>query len=226
MFYNVELVASTAPPRATVVLEAPARQVVSRHISISNPLESEVKLTGSCTSPLVGVPGSTAIAPHSAADFMLCYRPLAVGDQTATVAFKCTELGDYSYNLQLRGLPTGPEQQVSFSVALGSSETRICRVTHWLPAKIDYSCSLKSTRTTTSKLGFACPAKVAAGAAGVGLAAGGPGIIAVEGLTVEVEVVFEPMMVGEEFRDALVLEHPEGGLYEVPLIGHCAPPKP
>lgn len=160
------------------------------------------------------VPASTQIPARGTADVGLAYRPLVVGQQTATTVFTCPELGDYAYTLLLVGLSTGPEQQASFSVALGGSEARVCRVTHWLPANIDYTCSLKSSGTQSSKLGFSCPPKMAAKSAGP------------EGSPIETEVIFEPMLVGDEFRDALVLQHAEAGTYEVPLIGHCSPPKP
>lgn len=46
------------------------------------------------------------------------------------------------------------------------------------------------------------------------------------GVEVEVEIGFEPHATGEALRDTLVVSHPAGGDYLVPLIGRCGPPKP
>jgi hypothetical protein len=46
------------------------------------------------------------------------------------------------------------------------------------------------------------------------------------GVEVEVEVGFEPSALGEALRDTLLVAHPTGGEYSVPLTGRCGPPKP
>lgn len=47
-----------------------------------------------------------------------------------------------------------------------------------------------------------------------------------DGVEVELEVGFEPSVVGEALKDTLVVGHPSAGDYLVPLSGRCGPPKP
>lgn len=41
-----------------------------------------------------------------------------------------------------------------------------------------------------------------------------------------IDVTFEPMAIGEHFRDTLIVQSPEGGVFECPVVGRCGPPKP
>lgn len=104
---------------------------------------------------------------------------------------------------------------------------QVLRFTHWLPEKAEYKCSFTSSSgsagsataggVAASSTGFDAPASVVVAAP----AAAGP-----NGTEVECTVGFEPCALGEAVRDTLVLTSATAGVYEVPLMGQCVPPKP
>jgi hydrocephalus-inducing protein len=88
--------------------------------------------------------------------------------------------------------------------------------THWLPEKAEYKCSFKSSSgaSAASSSGFDAPSSVTALPAGP------------NGSDAECVVGFEPCALGEAVRDTLLLTSATAGVYEVPLMGQCVPPKP
>lgn len=105
---------------------------------------------------------------------------------------------------------------------------QVLRFTHWLPEKAEYKCSFRSS---SSNIGSA------AGAGGGGTAGSSssgfdapPSVTAPpsgpSGADVECMVGFEPCALGEAVRDVLLLSSATAGVYEVPLMGQCVPPKP
>lgn len=102
---------------------------------------------------------------------------------------------------------------------------QVLRFKHWLPDRAEYKCSFKSSSVgaagggsgdgvAASSSGFDAPSSVAAQPAGP------------NGSDVECLVGFEPCALGESVRDTLLLSSAAGGVYEVPLMGQCVPPKP
>lgn len=94
---------------------------------------------------------------------------------------------------------------------------------HWLPEKAEYKCSFKSSSAgvatasggvSASSSGFDAPTSVSAQPAGP------------NGSDVECVIGFEPCALGESVRDTLLLTSATAGVYEVPLMGQCVPPKP
>jgi hydrocephalus-inducing protein len=101
----------------------------------------------------------------------------------------------------------------------------VLHVTHWLPERAEYKCSFKSSSSggaapaaaagmAASSSGFDAPVSVVAPPAGPA------------GVDVECVVGFEPCALGEAVRDVLLLSSAAAGVYEVPLMGQCVPPKP
>jgi hydrocephalus-inducing protein len=93
---------------------------------------------------------------------------------------------------------------------------------HWGQDRAEYKCSFKSSSggagsaggVAASSTDFDAPASVVAPPAGP------------IGTDIEVAVGFEPCALGEAVRDTLVLTSATSGVYEVPLMGQCVPPKP
>lgn len=101
--------------------------------------------------------------------------------------------------------------------------TQTLHFTHWLPEKAEYKCSFKSSSAgaaaassgvSASSSGFDAPSSVSAQPAGP------------NGSDVECVIGFEPCALGESVRDTLLLTSATAGVYEVPLMGQCVPPKP
>jgi hydrocephalus-inducing protein len=93
---------------------------------------------------------------------------------------------------------------------------------HWGQDRAEYKCSFKSSSGSAGAAGgaagsstdFDAPASVVAPPAGP------------TGTDIGVAVGFEPCALGEAVRDTLVLTSATSGVYEVPLMGQCVPPKP
>jgi hydrocephalus-inducing protein len=86
----------------------------------------------------------------------------------------------------------------------------VLRFTHYQAERAEYRCTLQGGTAS----GFEVLATVVAPPAGP------------DGCDVEVEVHFEPSIVGEALRDTLVVSSPSAGEYVCPLLGRCQPPKP
>eukprot|EP00955_Chlamydomonas_euryale_P115431 366348-Chlamydomonas_euryale.AAC.12 len=214
-FYELRFVASAAPPRGTVSLEAPVRTATSAKVSVRNPTGSDVTLSATCSSKAVSVVGgpSVTVPANSVASVELSYRPLLVGTSDASLKLECAELGVFEWKLRLAGTATVPERGLTFSVPLGSRATQVFRFTHWHADKADYKVTFRSGAKVPA---FEAAATVVAPPAPPGGA----------GCEASLEVHFEPTALGESIRDTLVLTSPTGGEYEVPLVGRCLPPKP
>ncbi|GMH35419.1 hypothetical protein BSKO_03287 [Bryopsis sp. KO-2023] len=215
VFYDVKLVASTPQSQGDVHLECPVRTQATQNISIRNPLSKDVAATASCNNRQVSVAGDIVLKSNSATSIPVAFRPLVVGEASVPLTLRCPELGQYEYNLELKGVPAGPERSLTFNVPLGSLETQVFRFTHWLPDKCEYKCYFKRSGTTAAPDSpFSVVPTVKAEAAGA------------KGTELEVEVSFEPIMIGESARDVLVLGAPNAGEYECPVVGSCVQPKP
>ena len=81
------------------------------------------------------------IPPSHAPPSTASYRPLLEAESHATLTVSNAALGRFEFQLHLRGLPTGPESSVDFSVPLGSHEVRRITLRHFLPGPCDYAVS-------------------------------------------------------------------------------------
>lgn len=209
-----KLVFKAGPPglRGSLSLGCAVRQATSQLIRLENPLESAVTLSSSSSDPQLSVPQSVEVPPGGSRAVEVTYRPLLVGESTASLSFECAELGVFAYEVALQGVPTGPETGLAFGVPLGSSEVQSFRFRHWLPEKADYTCRFRNGGANGC---FAVQSTVSAPPA-----EGGGGV------EVEVEVTFEPTTISENFTDLLLVEHATGGKFECPVKGRAEGPRP
>ncbi len=103
---------------------------------------------------------------------------------------------------------------------------------HWLPEKTDYRCFFKGARpgsAATTAPGPSPRGPPSASGSGFEVASSvtaPPAPSNGQGVEVELEVAFEPTVIGESLRDVLVVASAVGGEYQCPLVGRCVPPKP
>ena len=210
LFYNLSYEMQPPEVQGTIHLEGPVRQYVSSTISITNPLETEVKLESRCDNPQVILPEDLALRPGADTQIEIKYRPLLVTETASSLTLASAELGDYAYDLKLQGSNAGLERSIAFNVPLGTKETKAFRFMHFHQDKCEYTCKFLGS----DKLGFESEPSVVAHSAGP------------EGIEVEVEITYESTMIGENFRDTLVVSSPQGGEYRCPVVGRCVNPKP
>lgn len=195
LFYNLSYEMQPPEVQGTIHLEGPVRQYVTSTISITNPLETEVKLESWCDNPQVILPEDLALRPGADTQIEIKYRPLLVTETASSLTLASAELGDYAYDLKLQGSNAGLERSIAFNVPLGTKETKAFRFMHFHQDKCEYTCKFLGS----DKLGFESEPSVVAHSAGP------------EGIEIEVEITYEPTMIGENFRDTLVVSSPQGG---------------
>lgn len=101
-----------------------------------------------------------------------------------------------------------PRTNASQSIYLSPRPTRFM---HWLDDKTEYKVSFRGG----SGSAFTAAATVMSPTGGAAM-----------GVEASLEVSFEPTMIGDNIRDALVLTSATGGEFTCPLLGRCIPPKP
>lgn len=73
---------------------------------------------------------------------MFEYQPLKVGENTGKLVLVNNDLGMYSYDLQLRATPAGPEKTTFFKTNLGSHQVMTIKFQNYARQKTDYSCKV------------------------------------------------------------------------------------
>jgi len=211
-FFKIVFKAGPAGLRGSLSLGCAVRQATSQLIRLENPLEAPVTLTSTSSDPQLAVPATVEVPAGGSRAVEVTYRPLLVGESTASLSFECAELGLFQYEVVLQGVPTGPETGLAFGVPLGSSEVQSFRFRHWLPEKADYTCKFRNGGANGC---FTVQSTVAA-----------PPAESKVGVEVEVGVVFEPTTISENFSDLLIVEHATGGKFECPVKGRAEGPRP
>jgi hydrocephalus-inducing protein len=118
--------------------------------------------------------------------------------------------------LKLSATAAGPERGVSFTVPLGSAETKKVTFRHFLEEPATFAARWRGGGNGGA---FVSAEKHDA-----------PGATTLdernEGLEQHIDVTFEPTSIGSQFRDVLLLTSETGGEYVVPVSGRCVAPKP
>ena len=80
---------------------------------------------------------------------MFEYLPLKAGEQTGRLSFSSSELGVYQYDLNLTATLAGTEAPVHFRAGLGTSQSQTCRFVNFAKSKVEYSCKVNTSFTST-----------------------------------------------------------------------------
>ncbi|XP_069113582.1 hydrocephalus-inducing protein homolog isoform X2 [Argopecten irradians] len=206
-FYEVTFKATKQGTVGSIDLSTPVRQSVLHTISIENPLAYAVSFNGTCTIPEVLMPPQFNVPANSTGEVSIEYQPLKVGDFQGKIEYICTDLGSYTYDLNLKATAAGPEKALYFRTCLGQAQSHIAKFLNFAKqAKADYTCK-------TDNSDFHVEKSVAAAPGSTG------------GTEVNLEVTFEPSRLGEQ-RAMLTVSSLQGGEYIFPLFGTCIVPKP
>eukprot|EP00939_MAST-03C_sp_MAST-3C-sp1_P000134 g134.t1 len=216
VFYNVVLSATdvAAGSAGTLTFDTACRKVISRQISLDNPLAgvSDVKLPKEwwrCGSKDVRVARVKHGASHLS--FEVQYCPLVPTSKPSKVPLTLDlggDLGVYKYELKLCATPSSASMTLPFKVSLGSLQRGVFRFDSLAPESTTYSCKVGRPDI------FTIPAQVTV--------AGASNWRSVLG---EVAISFEPNALGP-FSDVLTVRSDTGGEYTCVLKGECSPPLP
>ncbi|CAL1541298.1 unnamed protein product [Lymnaea stagnalis] len=205
-FYEVTFKATRPGTISTINLSTPVRQIVPYTLTLDNPLSSQVTFSTSCSVPEVLIPNQLVVPASSQGHFSFEYQPLKAGEVSGRLELTCTELGQFTYDLNFTATPAPPEKPIYFRTGLGTNVTQVAKFFNFAKQKTDYACKIDNTDFHVEKSVAAAP-----GSTG--------------GTEVVLDVMFEPSTLGEQLA-TLSVSSPQGGDYTFPLIATCIPPKP
>jgi hydrocephalus-inducing protein len=216
--YDVSVTTVDPEILETIPLRTAVRQRVVTQIPITNPTSVPVDVTVRCSNPRTfATRAKTTLPPRGAAAVGIAYAPVAAETNAASdVLIESDALGTWPYALKLSATAAGPERGVSFTVPLGSAETKKVTFRHFLEEPATFAARWRGGGNGGA---FVSAEKHDA-----------PGATTLdernEGLEQHIDVTFEPTSIGSQFRDVLLLTSETGGEYVVPVSGRCVAPKP
>ena len=123
MFYNFQVNVSESTDVEKIALESSVRETVSYGVVIENPTKDDVKLTKSMftfTNEYVEItPDEVTIKANDSREFQINYRPLIVSETATDVLLKTPSLGEFRYQLKLKGMAPTSQQSLAFKCGLG-----------------------------------------------------------------------------------------------------------
>jgi len=123
MFYNFQINVAESTDVEKISLESHVRETVSYSVVIENPTKDDVKLTKNMftfTNEYVDItPDEVTIKANDSRQFQINYRPLIVSETTTDVSLKTPSLGEFRYQLKLKGLVATSQPSLAFKCGLG-----------------------------------------------------------------------------------------------------------
>ena len=209
VFHRLRLEAEPAGVQSTIEMLAPLRQLTAHELALPNPLDVEATFSIKVDSPEVACPAVVTVPPKGHGVAKLEWRPLLPREQTARLTVSSPELGEYLHDVRLATLPSGEQNALRSTAALGESQALRFRFRNFLQKAETYQVKLRS-----GGAGFSAAATVSAPAAND-----------MRGAEASVDLTFEPSRLGA-FTDTLVVSSPDGGEHVCTLHGQSLPPKP
>ncbi|EFJ12294.1 hypothetical protein SELMODRAFT_425615 [Selaginella moellendorffii] len=210
--FNVTVETGRADIVESVLLECFVRQQASRTLRLRNPLDRPVVFKTSCTGQGVVLPAQVQADAMSSAAVDVAFRPLVQGSSQCSLSLHSDDLGEFEYQLTLKSVAAPSEAPLLFSVPLGNQLVQTFHFRHTLPVKATYNCLLSQAAIDG---GFTAePSMVQANPAPP------------DGLDLQVQVVFEPSRIMDEFQGLLTLKSPEGSDFCCQLLASCSSPSP
>ena len=71
------------------------------------------------------------------------YFPLKVATTQGKLEFSCSDLGLYTYDVELRATMPGPEKALHFKTCLGNSQAQTAKYLNFSKHKTDYICKVR-----------------------------------------------------------------------------------
>lgn len=102
LYYKLTLKAEAPVTLETVEIQAPLRQLTSREVAITNPLDVAVTFTAGVNNAEVTTPSSFTLPPRGRGEVTLEWRPLLLKDKVSQLTLTSVELGTFIYDLKLQ----------------------------------------------------------------------------------------------------------------------------
>jgi len=151
------------------------------------------------------LPAAPRAGQPAAGVYTFDFLPLLEGKRTARLTLSSAELGLFQYDLVLNATPHGHLPVEKFTAFLGEAVTHKYKFTNYNPTRGDYQISVDHPA-------FTVPSSITT-------------VPATKPVDVEFEMSFEPAQLGS-VKAMMVISSKAGGVYNCPLFGECAPPRP
>eukprot|EP00903_Cladosiphon_okamuranus_P009303 g8875.t1 len=200
VWYTVEVQASNPLEEDKVSISTVLRQAVSVEISLSNPLNEELRFLVSLQGEgVLGDPTFT-LDPLASSTYTLYYSPLRVQSHSGSVTFSAEAVGQFWYRLELRADPCPPVRLDEISCPVGASRGVVVSIDN--PVGRDIVLASKSSNHRNFSVE---PSEIAIGPYG----------------TAAFEVVYTPSSLGTTELGELMLTHADLGewVFEASGVG-------
>lgn len=220
IFYNFQVTVEDNPDVETIELVSPIRESVSEVIMIENPTEQEVEINRSQFTVnneyIEIVPEAQVLKAYETREFTIRYLPLMISEQfqECELVLKNPVLGDFKYNLNLKGVAPTSQRSLAFKCALGQDQMQAFKFVHFLKKATTYQAKVERIDGPGAVDFKTEAASVPAAAAE-----------SQKGVEVQINVRYEPFTIGDS-RGVLKLSSPEGMEYSCLLFGKAQAPQP
>ena len=123
IFYQFAITVEESKDIEKFELVSPVRETCSQPIVIENPTNEEVKVTKQqfvfTNDYLEITPDEIVLKPHETREFNVNFRPLIVSESSTDVVLKNPVLGEFKYNLALKGVAPTTQRSLAFKCSLG-----------------------------------------------------------------------------------------------------------
>lgn len=219
IFYQFNVTVEESKDVQKIEIISAVRESSTAPICIENPTNEEVKVHKSqftFANDYVEIgPEEIAIKPHESREFNVNFRPLIISESTCDVVFKNPTLGEFKYQLVLKGVAPTQQRSLAFKCSLGQDQMQVFKFQHFMKKPVTYQ--VKVDRADgTGVCDFKLEGQPTVQA---------PAADSFKGVECLVNIRYEPFTIGDS-RGILKLTSPEGIEYNAMLFGRASAPQP
>lgn len=194
------------------------RESCTHGVVVENPTSEDVRINKSMftvTNEYLEIsPEEFTVKANDSREFQINFRPLIVSEQQSDLVLKNPTLGEFKYNLQLKGIANSSQRSLAFKCSLGQDQMQAFKFVHYMKKATNYA--IKVERAEGNGV---CDFKAEV----VTIAA--PIAETYQGVELSVNIRYEPITIGDS-RGILKLTSPEGLDYTCMLYGRSSAPQP
>lgn len=220
IFYQFAVTVEESKDVEKIELVSAVRESCSQPIVVENPTNEEVKVNKSMftlTNEYLEItPEEITIKAHESREFNINFRPLIISESQTDMVFKNPTLGEFKYNLTLKGVAPTQQRSLAFKCSLGQDQMQVFKFTHFMKKAVTYQVKVDRADGQAGVCDFKLEGQPTVAA---------PAADSFKGIECQVNVKYEPFTIGDS-RGILKLTSPEGIEYNCMLYGRSSAPQP
>jgi len=126
IFYTFVITVEDNSEVERIELESPIRESVTSSIIIENPTDQEVEVNRSqftIANEYIEIhPETQVFKANESREFQIRYMPLMISEQEAEMTLRNPVLGDFKYQLVMKGLAPTSQRSLAFKCSLGQDQ--------------------------------------------------------------------------------------------------------